>query len=101
MAVSVGFSVAAQQHSPDLAQCLNKGKAFSFDVQISRCTAALQSAHETPTSADRALAYVSRGIAYYNKGEYERVIELAIDNLAALPADWVYEYFGGAVPASV
>src|SRR5262249_14705831 len=74
LAVSVGFSVAAQQHAPDLAKCLNKGRAFSFDVQISRCTAALQSAHETPTSADRALVYVSRGIAYYNKGEYERAI---------------------------
>ena len=29
------------------------------------------------------------------------MVELATDNLAALPADWVYEYFGAAVPASV
>jgi tetratricopeptide (TPR) repeat protein len=29
------------------------------------------------------------------------VIELAIDNLAALPAEWVYEYFGLTAPASV
>ena len=39
--------------------------------------------------------------AHYNRGEYERVIELATDNLAALPADWVYEYFGNEAPASV
>ena len=29
------------------------------------------------------------------------MVELATDNLAALPADWVYEYFGIAAPASV
>jgi tetratricopeptide (TPR) repeat protein len=39
--------------------------------------------------------------AHYFRGEYERVVELATDNLAALPADWGYEYFGGAAPASV
>jgi len=40
-------------------------------------------------------------MAHYFRGEYERVIELAIDNLAALPADWVYEYFGLTAPASI
>jgi class 3 adenylate cyclase/tetratricopeptide (TPR) repeat protein len=39
--------------------------------------------------------------AHYLRGEYERVIELATDNLAALPADWIYEHFGNAAPASV
>ena len=39
--------------------------------------------------------------AHYYRGEYEHVVELATDNLAALPADWVHEYFGMAVPASV
>jgi class 3 adenylate cyclase/tetratricopeptide (TPR) repeat protein len=39
---------------------------------------------------------------HYHRGEYERVVELATANLAALPADWVYEYFGNsAAPASV
>ena len=38
---------------------------------------------------------------HYHWGEYERVVELATANLAALPADWVYEYFGNAAPASV
>jgi tetratricopeptide (TPR) repeat protein len=38
---------------------------------------------------------------HFNRGEYERVVELATDNLAALPADWVYESFGNYAPASV
>jgi tetratricopeptide (TPR) repeat protein len=38
---------------------------------------------------------------HYFRGDYERVVELAADNLAALPADSDYEYFGNAMPASV
>ena len=37
----------------------------------------------------------------YYRGEYERVVELATDNLAALPADWVHESFGASQTASV
>jgi tetratricopeptide (TPR) repeat protein len=40
-------------------------------------------------------------LAHYYRGEYDRVVELATDNLAVLPADWVYEYFGIAAPPSV
>ena len=39
--------------------------------------------------------------ANYLRGEYERVIELATGNLAALPSDRVYENFGLVVPPSV
>ena len=39
--------------------------------------------------------------AYYYQGEYEHVVEIATENLAALPTEWAHEYFGGAVPASV
>ena len=35
------------------------------------------------------------------RGEYEHVVEIAAENLAALPAEWVHEYFGMAVPPSV
>jgi tetratricopeptide (TPR) repeat protein len=39
--------------------------------------------------------------AHYYRGDYNRVVGLASENLAALPADWAHEYFGMAVPASV
>jgi tetratricopeptide (TPR) repeat protein len=38
---------------------------------------------------------------HYFRGEYERVVDLATENLAALPADWVHEYLGLPTPASV
>jgi tetratricopeptide (TPR) repeat protein len=49
----------------------------------------------------RILATSYLGQAHYHRGEYERVVELATDNLAALPADSIYEYFGIGAPASV
>jgi len=39
--------------------------------------------------------------AHYYRGEYERVVELATDNLAALPADRVHEHFGITAPAAI
>jgi tetratricopeptide (TPR) repeat protein len=39
--------------------------------------------------------------AHYFRGEYERVVELATANLAALPADWIYENVLGTTPVSV
>src|SRR5262249_30366656 len=39
--------------------------------------------------------------AHYYRGDYQRVIELGVDNISALPPDWVHEYFGMTVPASV
>src|SRR5262249_50002611 len=39
---------------------------------------------------------------HYYRGDYERVVELATDNLAIVPADRDSEYFAGiAVPSSV
>jgi len=39
--------------------------------------------------------------AHYYRGEHERAVQLATDNLGVLPADWVYESFGASQPASV
>ena len=39
--------------------------------------------------------------AYYYRGQYDRAVELAADNLAALPDEWIHEYFGNSAPASV
>jgi len=38
---------------------------------------------------------------HYYRGEYEQVVDLATDNVTLLPADWVQEYVGMSVPASV
>jgi len=39
--------------------------------------------------------------AYYYRGDYEHVVEIATENLATIPTEWGHEYFGLAVPASV
>ena len=39
--------------------------------------------------------------AHFFRGEYEGAIELATANLAAMPADWVYESFGVAIPIAI
>jgi tetratricopeptide (TPR) repeat protein len=40
--------------------------------------------------------------AHFFRGEYKRAVELATENLEALPADWVSEHvLGAAAPASV
>jgi DNA-binding winged helix-turn-helix (wHTH) protein/tetratricopeptide (TPR) repeat protein len=49
----------------------------------------------------RILATSFLGQAHYYRGEYEAVVKAATDNLAALPAEWTYEYFGNVAPASV
>jgi class 3 adenylate cyclase/tetratricopeptide (TPR) repeat protein len=39
--------------------------------------------------------------AYYYRGEYEHVVEIATGSLPVLPVEWGNEFFGLAVPASV
>src|SRR5262245_6906732 len=72
LAVSAGFPVAAQQHSPDHMRCMNEASSFSPDAQIGCCTAVLQSGRET--AANRAVAYNNRGFAYANKKDFDRAI---------------------------
>jgi class 3 adenylate cyclase/tetratricopeptide (TPR) repeat protein len=39
--------------------------------------------------------------AHYFRGEYERVVQMATENLAALPHDWGTEFLGNAAPVTV
>jgi tetratricopeptide (TPR) repeat protein len=39
--------------------------------------------------------------AYYYRGDYERVVAIATENVAALPTEWSRDFFGLAVPPSV
>jgi tetratricopeptide (TPR) repeat protein len=43
--------------------------------------------------------YLEHG--HHHRGEYRRVIELATQNIAALPAEWTYEHFGGSAPVAI
>jgi class 3 adenylate cyclase/tetratricopeptide (TPR) repeat protein len=72
-----------------------------LDEALGSGTRALKIAGPLGDLALRIPATTSLEQAHYLRGEYERVVELATDNLAALPADWLYEYFGVPAPASV
>ena len=72
MAVTGCGGPAAAQQSQDVTACVNKEKA-SPDIQIGGCTAAIQSGQWK--SEDLAWAFKNRGIAYDNKGQYDRAIQ--------------------------
>lgn len=53
---------------------------------------------------DRRLRLLSATLleqAHYHRGDFEYVIELATDTLAAMPADWAREFCGLAVPPAI
>jgi tetratricopeptide (TPR) repeat protein len=72
-----------------------------LDEALVTGTRALEIAERLGDLRLRILATSCLEQAYYYRGEYDRVVEFATDNLAALPADWVREYFGLTVPVSV
>ena len=72
-----------------------------LDEALASGTSALEIAERLEDLRLRIMTTTLLAPAHYNRGEYERVVELATDNLAALPADWVYEHFGSVAPASV
>jgi transcriptional regulator with AAA-type ATPase domain/tetratricopeptide (TPR) repeat protein len=49
----------------------------------------------------RILATSYLELVHYWRGDYERAVELATQNLASLPIDWTYEHLGNTAPASV
>jgi tetratricopeptide (TPR) repeat protein len=72
-----------------------------LDEPLMTGTRALEIAGRLGDLSLRILTTSYLEVAHYHRGEYERVVKLATDNLAALPPDWVYEYLGNAAPASV
>jgi tetratricopeptide (TPR) repeat protein len=64
-----GFSGAVSAQALDQQGC----PAPDPDLSISRCTAMIQSGHETQQNLARAFS--SRGLAYARKGQYDRAIE--------------------------
>jgi class 3 adenylate cyclase/tetratricopeptide (TPR) repeat protein len=99
-----------------LAERLNddrrRGRVWAFMTATHLQLAELHEAHAHGTRAlgiarmlgDLELRSLTTTVlegVHYVRGEYERVVELATDNLAALPADWIDKVFGGAASASV
>ena len=101
----------------DLAEMLNddsrRGRVWAF---MTNAHALLGELDEAAVSGSRARHIAERlgdlklrvlttsylEQAHYYRGEYGRVVELATENLATLPANWIYEYFVGVpVPTSV
>ena len=95
---------------------------LNADRQRGRVSATLTNLHSLLGELDEALASGNRALeiagtlgdlrlrivsttyleqAHYFRGDYQRVVELATDNLAALPAEWVYEDFGANAPPAV
>ena len=72
-----------------------------LDEALVTGTRALEIAGRLEDLRLRILTTTYLELVHNYRGEYERAVELATDNLAALPADWVYEYFGNVAPASV
>ena len=67
MAVIVMLGPAAAQSSRSWAWCVNQGGTFSADQRINGCSSIIQSSRETRRNL--AIAYYSRGLAYYDKGD--------------------------------
>jgi tetratricopeptide (TPR) repeat protein len=93
LALVVCLPVTAQQPSLDWTRCVNEGKAFSRGVQISGCTAVLQSGRET--TANRAIAYSNRGNAYRAKGDTDRAIADYTEAIRLNPSDAIAYYNRG------
>jgi class 3 adenylate cyclase/tetratricopeptide (TPR) repeat protein len=108
--------LASLREAEALAEHLND------DRRRGRVSALLTNAHSMLGDPDEALAAGSRALeiaerlgdlrlriastttleqTHYYRGDYMRVLALATDNLAMLPADWIYEYLDLAAPASV
>jgi predicted ATPase len=104
------------REAESIAERLNdeqrRGRACAFAANIQVQIGQLD---EAIASGNRALAIArSRGDleirivtttyleqAYYLRGEYDQVVKLATENIAALPANLVYEHLGSAAPAAV
>jgi class 3 adenylate cyclase/tetratricopeptide (TPR) repeat protein len=72
-----------------------------LDEALANGTCALEIARRLGDLRLRILAASCLEQAYYYRGEYRRVVELATDSLAVLPAEWVHEYFDLTVPVSI
>ena len=72
-----------------------------LDEALAAGTRALEIAGRLDVLKTRIVATSLLVQVHYIRGDYDRSAELATGNLAALPADWVYETFGLGGPSSI
>ena len=72
-----------------------------LDEALVTATRALEIAQELGDLELRIHSATSLEEVHHLRGDYQQVVELATDNLAALPADWIYKNFGRPAPASI
>jgi tetratricopeptide (TPR) repeat protein len=72
-----------------------------LDEAIEAGTRALEIAGRLGDLRLRILATSYLELAYYWRGDYERTVQLATENLAVLPADWTYEHLDNTAPTSI
>jgi tetratricopeptide (TPR) repeat protein len=102
----------AQTLAERLSDDGRRGRGYAFmmatfsllgglDEGLESGTRALQIATRLGDLRLRLVTSTYLEFVHYLRGDYARVVELATDNLAALPVDWIYEDLGASTPISV
>lgn len=71
------------------------------DAAIASGTRALEVAERLGDLRLRIVATTYLAQAYSYRGDYARVVALTTDNLAVLPPEWTYEFFGSSQPPAI
>ncbi len=77
------------------------GQLGELDEPFAWGRRALAIAHALRSPELRILTTTFLEMVHYYRGEYPRVVELATENLASVPADQVFAHFGATGPSSV
>jgi tetratricopeptide (TPR) repeat protein len=80
---------------------MNQSNVGELDEALVSGSRALEIAGRLGDVGLRVLATGFLEVAHYTRSEYDRAIELATGNLAAVPVDRIFEIFGKAGPPSV
>jgi class 3 adenylate cyclase/tetratricopeptide (TPR) repeat protein len=80
---------------------MNQSNVGELDEALVSGSRALEIAGRLGDLGLRVLATGFLEVAHYTRSEYDRAIELATGNLAAVPVDRIFEIFGKAGPPSV
>jgi len=73
----------------------------AFDDAIVAGDRALVIAQRVGDTRLRLLTTSYLAQAHAHRSDYRRVVELAVDNLAAMPPEWVNDYFGRPAPVTI